>query len=121
MSYTTWDILDKYRNFNLMLRSPISMQPHDPMSSLNMNDVGITKPTECVRRVEHWDVNNEMLHGNWYATKLNDPNYTKEVFKTVHGIDPNVKLFLNDYSVVAGGASTDVSAHDKTFHLDFHV
>ncbi|XP_064599691.1 anti-sigma-I factor RsgI6-like [Liolophura sinensis] len=57
--------------------------------------------------VEHWDVNNEMLHGNWYATKLNDPNYTKEVFKTVHNIDPNVKLFLNDYSVVAGGASTD--------------
>ncbi|XP_064599689.1 anti-sigma-I factor RsgI6-like [Liolophura sinensis] len=57
--------------------------------------------------VEHWDVNNEMLHGNWYATKLNDPDYTKGVFQTVHSIDPNVKLFLNDYNVVANGQSTD--------------
>ncbi|XP_064600226.1 uncharacterized protein LOC135466592 isoform X2 [Liolophura sinensis] len=57
--------------------------------------------------VEHWDVNNEMLHGNYFEDTFHDPDYSKKVFRTVHQLDPNVTLFLNDFSVVSSGGSTN--------------
>ena len=62
-----------------------------------------------VHRLEHWDVNNENLHGQWYQDRLHDPSYNLELFREAHHADPHVKLFLNDYNVVAAGASTNVS------------
>lgn len=59
--------------------------------------------------VEHWDVNNEMLHNNWYIRKTGDHDFTKKVFREVHQYDPQVKLFLNDFGVVAGSDATNVS------------
>ncbi|PVD26372.1 hypothetical protein C0Q70_14046 [Pomacea canaliculata] len=56
--------------------------------------------------LEHWDVNNENLHGQWFQNQLHDPSYNLELFRIAHVIDPHVKLFLNDYDVVASGAST---------------
>ena len=53
-------------------------------------------------------MNNENLQGQWYQNKLNDPSYNLELFREAHRADPNVKLFLNDYDVVAGGGSTYV-------------
>ena len=53
-------------------------------------------------------MNNENLHGQWYQNKLNDPSYNLELFREAHRADPNVKLFPNDYDVVAGGGSTYV-------------
>nr|KAG5712883.1 hypothetical protein BaRGS_007480 [Batillaria attramentaria] len=55
----------------------------------------------------HWDVNNEILHGHWFQDRLHDPNFSLEIFRLAHRTDPNVKLFLNDYNVVAAGWSTD--------------
>ncbi|XP_076467138.1 uncharacterized protein LOC143298224 [Babylonia areolata] len=57
--------------------------------------------------VEHWDVNNENLHGWWYQNRLNDPSYNLELFRMAHEYDPVVKLFLNDYNVVAWDGSTN--------------
>ncbi|XP_064602928.1 anti-sigma-I factor RsgI6-like [Liolophura sinensis] len=57
--------------------------------------------------VEHWDVNNELLHGQYYENKFHDPDYTKKIFRLVHQYDPDVKLFLNDYNVVSGGGYTE--------------
>ncbi|XP_064603596.1 anti-sigma-I factor RsgI6-like [Liolophura sinensis] len=57
--------------------------------------------------VEHWDVNNEMLHNNWYIRKTGDHDFTKKVFREVHQYDPHVKLFLNDFGVVAGSDATN--------------
>ena len=37
-----------------------------------------------------------------------DLNYTQDIYRSVHQHDPDTKLFLNDYNVVANGASTDV-------------
>ncbi|PVD26379.1 hypothetical protein C0Q70_14053 [Pomacea canaliculata] len=65
------------------------------------------KPSTHLRALEHWDVNNENLHGKWYQNQLNEPNYNLELFRIAHAADPNVKLFLNDYGVVAW--STDVN------------
>ena len=53
-------------------------------------------------------MNNENLHGQWYQNRLNDPSYNLELFREAHQADSSVKLFLNDYDVVAGGGSTYV-------------
>jgi GH35 family endo-1,4-beta-xylanase len=50
---------------------------------------------------QHWDVNNEMLHGNFYGNRLG--NWINPwMFQRARALDPNVKLFVNDYNVVAG-------------------
>lgn len=54
-------------------------------------------------------MNNELLHGNWYETKLNDTEYTKDVFRAIHQWDPDVKLFLNDYNTLGAGGATEAS------------
>ncbi|XP_064609211.1 uncharacterized protein LOC135473294 [Liolophura sinensis] len=57
-------------------------------------------------KVEHWDVNNELLHGQFFEEATGDRDYSKKMFARVHQADPDVKLFLNDYDVVARGGST---------------
>jgi endo-1,4-beta-xylanase len=49
----------------------------------------------------HWDVDNEMLHGSFYKDRLGDAIHPW-MFQAAHAIDPNCKLFVNDYSVVSG-------------------
>ena len=49
----------------------------------------------------HWDVNNEMLHGNFYGNRLG--NWVNPwMFQYAHSLDSNVVLFVNDYNVVEG-------------------
>ncbi|XP_046338920.2 endo-1,4-beta-xylanase 1-like isoform X2 [Haliotis rufescens] len=57
-------------------------------------------------KVEHWDVNNENIHGNFFESGTGDVNITMWMFKEVHKVDPTVKLFLNDYGVVKDRYST---------------
>ncbi|RUS83302.1 hypothetical protein EGW08_008924 [Elysia chlorotica] len=57
-------------------------------------------------KLAHWDVNNELVHGNFFERKTNDPDITKYMFKTVHSEDPVPTLFLNEYNVVSKGEST---------------
>ena len=50
---------------------------------------------------QHWDVNNEMLHGNYFGNRLG--NWVNPwMFTHARSRDANVKLFVNDYNVVAG-------------------
>ncbi|XP_071097773.1 uncharacterized protein [Haliotis cracherodii] len=51
-------------------------------------------------KLQHWDVNNENLHGDFYEQKLKDPNITMWMFRETHKADPAAKLFLNDYNIV---------------------
>jgi endo-1,4-beta-xylanase len=45
-----------------------------------------------------WDVNNEMLHGNYFGNKLG--NWVNPwMFQYAHSLDSNVVLFVNDYNV----------------------
>ncbi|XP_046338916.2 anti-sigma-I factor RsgI6-like isoform X1 [Haliotis rufescens] len=57
-------------------------------------------------KVEHWDVNNENVHGHFYEIGTGDANATMWMFREIHKLDPNVKLFLNDFGVVKDSHST---------------
>jgi GH35 family endo-1,4-beta-xylanase len=47
-----------------------------------------------------WDVNNEMLHGNYYGNRLG--NWVNPwMFQYVRTLDPNLQLFVNDYNVIS--------------------
>ncbi|ESO87533.1 hypothetical protein LOTGIDRAFT_127603 [Lottia gigantea] len=57
--------------------------------------------------LEHWDVNNELLHGQYFEETTGDPFYSQNLYKAVHEADPHARLFLNDYDVLSMGSETD--------------
>lgn len=52
-------------------------------------------------RFAEYDLNNEMVHGNYYENRLG-PEITKWMAEWVHRGDPDAKLFLNDYDILTG-------------------
>lgn len=50
--------------------------------------------------VEHWDVNNEMLHGSFYRDRLGD-QIVPWMFQQAAAAAPGTLLFVNDYSVIS--------------------
>ncbi|XP_046372916.2 endo-1,4-beta-xylanase 1-like isoform X1 [Haliotis rufescens] len=74
--------------------------------------------------VEHWDVDNENLHGFWFQDTLHDRDYNLDIFRIAHQAGPNVKLFLNDYDVVALGSLTtayrDQAVRFKNANVGLH-
>nr|KAG5711606.1 hypothetical protein BaRGS_016788 [Batillaria attramentaria] len=98
----------KVRGHNLVWSKPNRIQPW--IQQLNGTELrNVVKhhieETMNVTRglLEHCDVNNENLHGTWYQDRLHDPDYNLEIFRIAHHADPNVKLFLNEFGVVAQG------------------
>ncbi|XP_071079819.1 anti-sigma-I factor RsgI6-like [Haliotis cracherodii] len=71
--------------------------------------------------VEHWDVNNENLHGQWFQEVLQDRDYNLELFRIAHQADSGVKLFLNDNKVVARGANVQAYLAQATEFKNAHV
>ena len=63
----------------------------------------------AVVRFDHWDVNNEQLHGNFFEAKTGDINITAKMFTQMHRQDPATQLFLNDYSLVSSSTLTKVT------------
>jgi GH35 family endo-1,4-beta-xylanase len=49
----------------------------------------------------HWDVNNEMLDGDFFRRRLG-PDIEPWMFVRAHELDPGAQLFVNDYSIIAG-------------------
>lgn len=47
---------------------------------------------------EHYDVNNEMLHGDFFEQKLG-ADFLPYLFKLCHELDPRPTLFVNEYDV----------------------
>ena len=60
-------------------------------------------------RVVEWDIINEYLHSQFYTANINDPLLIDKVHKQVHDIDPDVRLFLNDYECLRSSEYTSVS------------
>lgn len=52
-------------------------------------------------RFAEYDLNNEMVHGNFYEERLG-PEITKDMAQWAHNGDPTAKLFLNDYDILTG-------------------
>jgi len=61
-------------------------------------------------RFAEYDLNNEMIHGNYYADRLG-PGITKEMTTWIKKIDPEAKLFLNDYDILTGNRLNDYVKH----------
>ena len=62
-----------------------------------------------IYRLEHWDVNNENLHAHPFEDLVHNPHVSEDMFKWIHNIEPNVKLFLNEYNVINYHQTTTVS------------
>jgi len=52
-------------------------------------------------RFAEYDLNNEMIHGNYYAERLG-PEITAQMAKWVREGDPKAVLYLNDYDILTG-------------------
>ena len=61
-------------------------------------------------RFIEYDLNNEMIHGNYYEERLG-PDITKKMTEWVHKGDPDAKLWLNDYDITTGRRLNDYMAH----------
>lgn len=61
-------------------------------------------------RFAEYDLNNEMIHGNYYADRLG-AGITKEMAGWVKQEDPAAQLYLNDYDITTGRRLDDYVAH----------
>jgi GH35 family endo-1,4-beta-xylanase len=65
-------------------------------------------------RFAEYDLNNEMIHGNYYEERLG-PDITKLMAQWAHNGDPGAKLFLNDYDILTGNRLDDYMAQIRRF------
>ncbi|TYQ18344.1 UNVERIFIED_CONTAM: GH35 family endo-1,4-beta-xylanase [Acetivibrio alkalicellulosi] len=63
-----------------------------------------------------WDVNNEMLHGSFFRDRLGDDIWLW-MFNRTRELDPDAKLFVNDYNVISE-AETDEFVQQIQWFLD---
>ncbi|MBN1846465.1 MAG: endo-1,4-beta-xylanase [Sedimentisphaerales bacterium] len=61
-------------------------------------------------RFAEYDLNNEMIHGNYYADRLG-PGITKQMAAWVKQADPDARLYLNDYDILTGRRLNDYLKH----------
>jgi endo-1,4-beta-xylanase len=61
-------------------------------------------------RFAEYDLNNEMIHANYYEQRLG-PEFIKEMALWVKEGDPNAKLFVNDYDITTGKRLDDYVKH----------
>ncbi len=54
-------------------------------------------------RIPEYDVNNEMLHGGYYAKRLG-ATVRHDMFDWCRKADPDALLYVNDYNILTGGA-----------------
>lgn len=65
-------------------------------------------------RFAEYDLNNEMLHGNYYEERLG-PNITRDMVAWMHQEDPQAVLYLNDYDILTGRRLEDYTAQIRKF------
>jgi endo-1,4-beta-xylanase len=61
-------------------------------------------------RFAEYDLNNEMIHGNYYEDRLG-PEITGLMAQWAHNGDADAKLYLNDYDILTGNRLDDYMAH----------
>ncbi len=53
-------------------------------------------------RIAEFDVNNEMMHGDWYAKRLG-PGIVADMFRWAKEGNPDARLYANDYGILQSG------------------
>ena len=61
-------------------------------------------------RFAEFDLNNEMIHANYYEQRLG-PRFIKQMALWVSEGDPSAKLFVNDYDILTGKRLDDYVKH----------
>lgn len=64
-------------------------------------------------RFAEYDLNNEMLHGNFYEQRLG-PDITRQMAAWMRQEDPAAVLYLNDYDITTGRRIRDYAAQIRT-------
>lgn len=65
-------------------------------------------------RFAEYDLNNEMLHANYYEERLG-PNITRDMASWMRQEDPQAVLYLNDYDILTGKRLEDYIVHIRKF------
>jgi GH35 family endo-1,4-beta-xylanase len=94
-----WDVQANVQQWvqNLPYPGPLQAAVDARLNSVVPHFQGIFK---------HWDVNNEMLHGNFFEDRLG-PGITKYMHDRTSELDPAALVTINDYNVIAGGWDTN--------------
>lgn len=61
-------------------------------------------------RMAEYDLNNEMIHGNYYEQRFG-PRITLEMAQWFREVDPEARLWLNDYDILTGRRLADYVKH----------
>ncbi len=61
-------------------------------------------------KLEFWDVENELMHYDFFVERLG-PEIRPWMFKEVKKRDPDVKLMVNDYEIIAGADPDNVERY----------
>lgn len=92
---------------------PWLKQLDDATLHATLEDRAIDIATRYRGRFAQYDLNNEMIHDNYYADRLGE-GITLEMSNWVMGIDPSAKLFLNDYDILTGKKLDTYVEHIRT-------
>lgn len=78
---------------------------------------GIETAKHFKGRFVEYDLNNEMIHGNYYAEKLGE-GITADMAGWVLQGDPGASLWVNDYDILTGKRLDDFMQHIRTLIAD---
>ena len=67
-------------------------------------------------RFAEYDLNNEMIHGNYYEDRLG-PGITKLMAEWAHDGDPDAKLWLNDYDILIPDSPLGIGLPEYMAHI----
>lgn len=75
-----------------------------------LKDRAVTVTSRYKGRFAEYDLNNEMIHGNFYEERLG-ADITLKMAKWAQQGDPEIKLYLNDYDILTGNKLNEYMAH----------
>ncbi|HAH22569.1 MAG TPA: glycoside hydrolase [Prolixibacteraceae bacterium] len=114
VNYSTVDAILKWteenhiplRGHNLFWGIPEYVQPwlkemSDEELEQTLKNRAETITSRYKGRFHELDLNNEMVHGNYYEDRLG-PDITRKMADWAKTGDPQIKLFLNDYDILTG-------------------
>ena len=67
-------------------------------------------------RFAEYDLNNEMIHGNYFEDRLG-PEITKQMAEWALKGDPDAKFFVNDYDVLITGSPLGIGLPEYMAHI----